>query len=95
MSVAGQSRHFGRRPAPSGLPRSKDIVRPPRHVELVPIGNIMIACERFFGGASSAVLVFATPQIACLRPTHLFRARHVQELGDLAHGKRLGSCPGL
>jgi hypothetical protein len=26
------------------------------------IGNIMIACERLFGGASSAVLVFATPQ---------------------------------
>ena len=32
----GQSRHFGRGPAPSGLPRSTDIVRPPRHVGLVP-----------------------------------------------------------
>jgi hypothetical protein len=30
-----QSRHFGRRPAPSGLPGSTDIVRPPRHVGLV------------------------------------------------------------
>ena len=33
----GQSRHFDRGPAPSGLPRSTDIVRPPRYVGLVPI----------------------------------------------------------
>jgi hypothetical protein len=32
----GQSHHFDRGPAPSGLPRSTDIVRPPRHVGLVP-----------------------------------------------------------
>jgi len=36
MSEAGQSRHFERGPAPSGLPRSTDIVRLPRHVGLVP-----------------------------------------------------------
>ena len=33
-----------------------------KDVRKVPIGNIMIACERLFGGANSAVLVFATPQ---------------------------------
>jgi hypothetical protein len=32
----GQSHHFDRGPAPSGLPRSTDIVRPPRYVGLVP-----------------------------------------------------------
>jgi IstB-like ATP binding protein len=31
MSQMGQSRHFDREAAPSGLPRSTDIVRPPRH----------------------------------------------------------------
>jgi hypothetical protein len=36
----GQSRHFDRGPAPSGLPRSTDIVRPPRHVGLVPVAAI-------------------------------------------------------
>jgi hypothetical protein len=35
MSAMGQSRHFSRRPAASGLPRSTDIVRPPRNVGLV------------------------------------------------------------
>jgi hypothetical protein len=32
MSELGQSRHFSRRPAASGLPQTTDIVRPPRHV---------------------------------------------------------------
>ena len=32
MSVGGQSRHFDRGPAPSGLPRSTDIARPARLV---------------------------------------------------------------
>src|SRR6202035_4794238 len=36
MSAKGQSRHFDRGLAPSGPPRSTDIVSPPRHVELVP-----------------------------------------------------------
>jgi hypothetical protein len=40
MSLTGQSRHFDRGPAPSGLPRSTDIVRPPRHVELVPDSDL-------------------------------------------------------
>jgi hypothetical protein len=40
MSVLGQSRHFDRGPAPSGLPRSTDIVRPPRHVGLVPTPDL-------------------------------------------------------
>jgi hypothetical protein len=40
MSEVGQPRHFGRRPVPSGLPRSTDIARPPRHVGLVPTGDI-------------------------------------------------------
>jgi hypothetical protein len=40
MSASGQSRRFGRRPAPSGPPRSTDIVRPPRHVGLVPIPTV-------------------------------------------------------
>jgi hypothetical protein len=35
MTASGQSRHFDRVAAPSGLPRSTDIVRPPRHVGLV------------------------------------------------------------
>jgi hypothetical protein len=35
----GQSRHFDRGPAPSGLSRSTDIVRSPRYVGLVPIAT--------------------------------------------------------
>ena len=35
MSGVGQPRHFDRGPALSDLPRSSDIVRPPRHVGLV------------------------------------------------------------
>ena len=35
-----QSRYFDRGPARSGLPRSTDIVRPSRHVGLVPTGDI-------------------------------------------------------
>ena len=35
-SVMGQSRHFDLGLAPSGLTRSTDIVRLPRHVGLVP-----------------------------------------------------------
>src|SRR4029077_2309316 len=35
-----QSRHFDRGPAPSGLPRSTDIVRPSRHVGLVPKADL-------------------------------------------------------
>jgi hypothetical protein len=41
-SAQGQSRHFSRR-AGSGLPRSTDIVRPPRHVGLVPLPD---SCTR-------------------------------------------------
>jgi hypothetical protein len=40
MSELGQSRHFDRGPAPSGLPRSTDIVRPPRHDGLVPNSDV-------------------------------------------------------
>ena len=50
MPVPGQSRHFDRGPAPSGLPRSTDIVRPPRHVGLVPraaIGVVYPTCVLF------------------------------------------------
>ena len=36
MSEAGQSRHFERGPAPSGLPRSTDILRVRPHVSKVP-----------------------------------------------------------
>jgi hypothetical protein len=36
MSELGQKRRFGDRLATSGLPRTKDIVRPPRHVSNVP-----------------------------------------------------------
>ena len=36
MSQLGQKRRFASRPATSGLPRTKDIVRPPRHVSKVP-----------------------------------------------------------
>jgi hypothetical protein len=39
MSHLGHSRRFDRGPAPSGLPRSTDIVRPPRHIGLVPNGR--------------------------------------------------------
>ena len=56
----------------------------------------MITCERLFGGASSAVLVFTTPQDTVLSLIFVslayFGPRHVQELRDLARGKRLGSC---
>ena len=40
MPASGQSRHFDRGPAPSGLPRSTDMIRPPRHVGLVPWGDM-------------------------------------------------------
>jgi hypothetical protein len=40
ISELGQSRHFDRGPAPSGMTRSTDIVRPPRHVGLVPVAAI-------------------------------------------------------
>jgi hypothetical protein len=40
MSEVGQSRHFSRRQAPYGLPRSTDIVIPPRHVGLVPLHEV-------------------------------------------------------
>jgi len=36
MLTWGQSRYFDRGQAPSGLPRSSDVIRPPRHVGLVP-----------------------------------------------------------
>jgi hypothetical protein len=36
MSAMGQSRHFDLGPAPSDLPRSTDIVRPPRQVRKLP-----------------------------------------------------------
>ena len=42
MSELGQSRHFDRGSAPSGLSRSTDIVRPPRYVGLVPQADIMV-----------------------------------------------------
>jgi hypothetical protein len=47
-------------------PRSRPLERTSRFGSFVPLGNIMIACERLFGGASSAVLVFATPQDTAL-----------------------------
>jgi hypothetical protein len=62
MSPVDQKHRFDRQPLTSGVPRSTDIPGRSRHVANVPIGNIVIACERLFGGASSAVLVFATPQ---------------------------------
>jgi hypothetical protein len=40
MSLLGQSRHFDRGPAASGLPRSTDIVRLPRHVSNVPTADL-------------------------------------------------------
>jgi hypothetical protein len=40
VSTLGQSRHFDRGPAPSGLPRSTDIIRPARLVRLVPARDI-------------------------------------------------------
>ena len=36
MAALGQSRHFSRRPAASGLPRSTDIVGARPHVSKVP-----------------------------------------------------------
>jgi len=39
-SPEGQSRHFDRGPAPSGLPRSTDIIRPARYVGLVPMHKV-------------------------------------------------------
>jgi hypothetical protein len=38
----GQTRRFDTTPAASGLPRSTDIVRPPRHVGSVPLADICI-----------------------------------------------------
>jgi hypothetical protein len=39
ISQMGQSRHFDRGSATSGLPLGTDIVRPPRHVGEVPQPN--------------------------------------------------------
>ena len=41
MSAVGQSRHFDRGPAPSGLPRSTDIVGASRHVGLVTVTDVL------------------------------------------------------
>ena len=49
MSEMGQSRHFGRRSAASGLPRTTDIIRASRHVSNVPLPDSCIAAsERSF-----------------------------------------------
>ena len=44
-SEKGQSRHFGRAPLTSGLPRTTDIVRPTRHVGKVPGTDIQARFE--------------------------------------------------
>jgi hypothetical protein len=45
----GQSRHFDRGPAPSGLSRSTDIVRPARYVGLVPVATKSDGHHHLFG----------------------------------------------
>jgi hypothetical protein len=40
IQIPGQSRHFGHRPATSGLPLETDIVRAGRHVSKVPMSDI-------------------------------------------------------
>jgi hypothetical protein len=40
MSVAGQSRQFGRRPTTSGLPLETDIAKDGRHVSKVPTAEL-------------------------------------------------------
>jgi transposase len=41
LAVRGQSRRLDSLPVTSGLPSEADIVRPPRHVRSVPIGDIV------------------------------------------------------
>ena len=46
MSLVGQSRHFDRALATSGLPRLSDILRVGRHVSKVPLPDSCIAAKR-------------------------------------------------
>src|SRR4029077_9696357 len=78
MSESGQSRHFDRGPAPSGLPRSTDIVRPPRHVGLVPRrdmgGDLHLVSARLTGGivgpdSSAELLISARVRVFVNMPT--------------------------
>jgi hypothetical protein len=48
MSVAGQSRQFGRRPTTSGLPLETDIAKDGRHVSKVPRADIADALLNHF-----------------------------------------------
>ena len=52
LGPARQSRHFDRGPAPSGLPRSTDLVGLPRHVGLVPKRHGTPRNEGFTNGAA-------------------------------------------
>jgi hypothetical protein len=45
-SAVGQSRHFSRRPAASGLPRSTDILRVRPHASNVPKADIGVIVVR-------------------------------------------------
>jgi hypothetical protein len=40
MPALGHSRRFGRLPVTSGLPRTSDVIRSPRHVSKVPTGDL-------------------------------------------------------
>jgi hypothetical protein len=42
MSETGQKRRFDPLPVTSGLPRSTDIIRPARHVRLVPEADLTV-----------------------------------------------------